>query len=157
MRDKFAFQLFPFKSQFQNLRTQTPINLHTNITSIQRNRPNQPLFEALNITELAISVTGGERFPFSDSVGANKVEIIKHRNHGNRANEDQNRAKNPEEHRQGSVEEAVADGVENKAFVEEIGDVIGGDSGGAGRNVDQNIGLIYESDGEGMAEEGEEE
>lgn len=90
-------------------------------------------------------------------MGTNDVEIIKNRHHRNRANEDQNRAKNPEEHREGGVEEAVADGVENKSFIKEIRDVIGGYGGSAWRNVDENIDLIDESDGEGMAKEREEE
>lgn len=148
---------FPFKTPFQTLKSQTPppnfsapFNLHTNIIHNKN--------QILNITELAITPTGDDRrLLFSSSVRTNHVEIIKHGHHRNRANEDQNRAKNPKEHGEGSVEEAVADGVENESFIKEIGDVIGGYGGGAGGNVDENIDLIDESDREGMAKEREEE
>lgn len=87
------------------------------------------------------------------------VQVIEHRHHGDGAEEHQHGAEDPQHERQRRVEEAVADGVEREAPLEQLRHVIRGDDavGGLRRAVDEEVDLVGEADGEGVADEGEEE
>lgn len=105
-----------------------------------------------------ISISIGLHLGVVVSIGKNKVKIIKHRDHSERAEKHKHRSEYPKQKRKSRVEEAIPDRVQDEALLQELRDVVGRDGGrrvlGA---VDQNVHLVHKSDGEGVAKEGEEE
>jgi hypothetical protein len=102
------------------------------------------------------------------------VEVVEDGDHDHGRQEGEERAEDPEEERHPGVEEAVSDEVEGESALQDLGDVVpaGGRQAAAGaalrvrdvsgweeaaRGVDEEAGLVEEADGEGVAEEGEEE
>jgi len=66
-----------------------------------------------------------------------KVKIVEHWYHGEGAEEDQDRAKDPEQQRESCIEEPVPHSVENEAFLKDLIDVLWGHQGhGVLRGVD---------------------
>ena len=89
-----------------------------------------------------------------------EIEIIQQQHHGNVAEKHEHGPKDPQNQRQRMVEEAVPEGVEPKPSLEQLGHVGRVDDAGVifvGGAVDEEIDLVDEDDGEGVADEGEEE
>lgn len=87
----------------------------------------------------------------------NKIQIVEEGHHGKGAEENEERAKNPEQQRHGTVEDPVPHRIQQKPPLEEVGDVVRGDYGAVDGAIDEEIDLVDEADGEGVAGEGEEE
>jgi|UniRef100_A0A804UE10 hypothetical protein len=117
------------------------------------------------------------RFAADDDASAvahevDDVEAVEYGDHDHGGQEGEERAEDPEQEGHPGVEEPVADEVEGEAALQDVADVVPGgrqreaEDGGvgvggggeeAGRGVDEEAGLVEEADGEGVAEEGEEE
>ena len=126
------------------------------------------------------------RFAADDDAAAvapeiDDVEAVEYGDHDHGRQEGEERAEDPEQEGHAGVEEPVADEVEREAALQDVADVVpggrqreaagGGEGGGGGvgvgvvgaggevaaGGVDEEAGLVEEADGEGVAEEGEEE
>lgn len=83
-----------------------------------------------------------------------KVKIVKDWNHSERAEEDQDRTKDPKQKRKCSVEESVSNSVKKEAFLQDLINIFRADQGhGVLWGVDKDVDLVDEPYGQGVAEE----
>lgn len=109
---------------------------------------------------------------FCFAIPAHHVKVVHYRNHRQRAQEHEHGPEDPQHQRHRSVEQPVPDAVQDPPLLQEVHHVARRHEGGSGASwgrrvvsveaggrggVDEEVDLVDEADGEGVAEEGEEE